>query len=143
MKLTKQKKAITAIAVLLALVIAAVAWLTVAGVKGTNPVCLFKHNYGDDGKCSRCGKPAEEPEPQAFVSEPMTFYASAAQLASDGIAAKAGDVPSGCRRLRVGDVIDENTVLFVDVVTPPANNTDSGFIMTTIYSTDKIGRAHV
>lgn len=106
--------------------------------KEFNPFCWFGHSYGEDNKCTRCGaeKPAEEPEPQAFVSEPMTFRASANMLASDGIVAKAGDVPSGCRRLRVGDVIDENTVLFVDVVTPPANNTDSGFIMTTIYSTD-------
>lgn len=134
----KQKRAITVIAIILALVIAAVVWLTVAQVKNTNPVCLFKHNYGDDGECSRCGKdkPAEEPKPQSFVSEPMTFRASANMLNSDVIAAKAGDVPSGCRRLRVGDVIDENTVLYVDVVSPPANNTDSGFIMTTIYSTD-------
>lgn len=88
MKLSTQKKVITALAVLLALVIAAVAWLTVAGVKGTNPVCLFKHNYGDDGKCSRCGadKPAEEPkpepEPQAFVSEPYRLFASANMLAA-------------------------------------------------------------
>lgn len=120
------------------LIMAILGWLIAAAIKDINAVCLFKHHYGEDNKCTRCGadKPVEEPEPQAFESEPMTFYASAAQLASDGIAAKAEDVPLGCRRLRVGDVIDENTVLFVDVVTPPANNTDSGFIMTTIYSTD-------
>lgn len=115
MKLSKQKKAITAIAVLLALVIAAVAWLTVAGIKGTNPVCLFKHNYGDDGKCSRCGKdkPAEEPkpEPQAFVSEPYRLFASADMLASNGVAAQA-DIPSGYQRLAVGDAYES---VYVDL----------------------------
>lgn len=116
MKLSKQKKAITAIAVLLALVIAAVAWLTVAGIKGTNPVCLFKHKYGDDGKCTRCGKdkPAEEPkpepEPQAFVSEPYRLFASADMLASDGVAAQA-NIPEN---LKVGTILsldfDELTI---------------------------------
>lgn len=64
MKILKQKRAITAIAIILALVIAAVVWLSVAGVKNTNPICLFGHDYGEDNKCTRCGaeKPADDTE---------------------------------------------------------------------------------
>lgn len=51
--------------------------------KEFNPFCWFGHNYGDDGECSRCGKPAEEPEPQAFVSESYRVFASANSLSSE------------------------------------------------------------
>ena len=100
-KTLKQKRAITAIAIVLALVIAAVVWLTVAQVKNTNPVCLFKHLYGEDNKCIRCGaeQPAEEsnePEPQALISERVDLFASASlhtarrlATANDGISTQA------------------------------------------------------
>lgn len=65
-----------------------------------NPFCWFGHNYGDDGKCSRCGadKPAEEPKPepeeQALLAIPMTFYASA-NSDDSGISTRAvGDAGS-------------------------------------------------
>ncbi len=49
-----------------------------------NKFCLFGHDYGDDGKCIRCGtdKPVDEQpdEPQAFVSESYRVYASANSL---------------------------------------------------------------
>ena len=71
------------IALLLVLVIAAVTWLTVAGVKGTNPICLFGHSYGDDGKCSRCGevKPIDKTDGgnvvvETVVSKGMTLNAT-------------------------------------------------------------------
>lgn len=80
-----------------------------------NPFCWFGHNYGDDGKCTRCGKdkPAEEPkpepEPQAFVSEPYRLFASADMLASDGVAAQAS-IPEN---LKVRNILS----LYFDILT--------------------------
>ncbi len=108
MKQSTQKKVITALAVLLALVIAAVACLAIAGVKGINPVCLFKHNYGDDGKCSRCGadKPAEESEPEA-----QSFVESYKMLAT----ARLNSTRSSLYVLEVGKIIAENTELSISM----------------------------
>lgn len=109
MKQTKNKKAIAILSVLLALVLMAVTWLTVAAVKNSNPVCLFGHDYGDDGKCIRCGtdKPLDEEhdEPQAFVSEAFTLYASGGEPSNPPSSNVPSNVPDGYRPVKVGDTI--------------------------------------
>ncbi len=67
------------------LILAVLAWLIVAAVKDVNAVCLFKHDYGEDNKCIRCGadKPIEngDEQPQAVIAEKYVF-ASADMLNS-------------------------------------------------------------
>lgn len=93
MKQTKNKKAIAILSVLLALVLMAVTWLTVAAVKNSNPICLFGHEYDEAGKCIRCGKdkPVDEKPEQAngntvvqtVMAQGMSLYSVPAALAEN------------------------------------------------------------
>lgn len=44
------------------LIMTILGWFLAAVIKDTNPICLFKHHYGEDNKCTRCGaeKPTDE-----------------------------------------------------------------------------------
>ena len=83
-----------------------------------NKYCVFGHDYGDDGKCVRCGKekPIEnepEVEPQAFISEPYSMRVASAKKLN--ASATSSNIPSGYRALKVGDKLSDVESIAIDM----------------------------
>ncbi len=75
------------------LILAVLAWLIVAAVKDVNAVCLFKHNYGENNVCTRCGadKPVEPDDVSAglFIDEDKIYGAENIMLLSTATSSAA------------------------------------------------------
>jgi len=98
----KQKtKRNIAIGIAFVLVFAILVWLITAAAMNTNAICLFGHNYGEDGKCVRCGadKPINQDTAMLLNSADNLKY-------FDGI---------DCREIKAGDNLSYVYQLFIYV----------------------------
>ncbi|MCM1395848.1 MAG: InlB B-repeat-containing protein [Corallococcus sp.] len=132
----KVKWVFAAIAIIL--ISAVLAWLITAAALSSNPICLFSHSYGEDGKCIRCGmdKPVEAAE---IIAEP-TEFASARSLNADSDIMPLADSPIDSIKAEYGQYIVDDLRLLKkgDYKNEPYN--DCLYIYLTIDDVGTIGR---